>query len=1109
MAERSVRARTRISWRTDAPLISLLLIAFVLLVFSSGGALYALAGSDSWSGAPNVCTSPQVSTTTNCTFTAEVAAANTTEPGEWWNKSTWYKFVPASTATIYIRAESPGYDNTLYLRDSSGTILTQNDDSYSLDAAVSYSLTSGSTYYVGVGSYRNSGIPSVSVLLTMSRPDAPTSVTASVNGTSGTASVTWTQADISTRSVTGFTVNAYTGGSLVLSRSVSGSPPSTSYAFSGLTNGTAYTFRVSATNSVGTSELSTESSAVTPYGVQTVTFATLASRAYGSDPFTVSATTNAPGATIEFSSTTTAVCTSDGNTVTIVNVGTCSITATGSAVTGWSSGSTTRTFTVTAKSLTVSGFAVTAREYNGNQTMAVTGSGVLNGVIATDSSNVSLTGAPIGTADSKNVGTRTVTISGLSLTGAAASKYSLSAITVSGQITAKPLTISSPTVASREYNGSTTVTVTPGTVSGYVSPETLTISAIGVLDSPNAGERTATVSYTLANGTNGGVATNYSLPNGSTQVTISRRVLVVTGTTVADKAYNKSTNATVTLGTVSNYVGAERPVVTASGTFASANPGIQPVTITYDVADDVATSALGANYEVASASLSAEISKAILTFTVTARDRSYNGANSATLVVGPLVGVKVGDDVTINDDKVTGTFGDAEPGSNKLVSLTLASGLLVGADADKYVFQVPANPRADITKANQTGFEITNASSFVADGSLTLQAAGGQTSGNISFSVASGPCQITNSRLTSSRGGTSCVINATRSGDSRYNSASSSLSVRVDKVAQNLYFRSQAPSSPAVGSTYTVNVESDVSLAPTIVIANSSSTVCSISAGIVSFNAVGTCLISASQSGNDVYGSAAASQSVTVVAVPVTSTTVPSSTGANGISPSTSVPQSAVAAPVPSSSSTSSSSTSSTTTTTTTTIPADPSKPILGADGEPVELAAGETTVLIRGEEVVVNTVQEDGQLVMTLPNNVVVRIGARVAGGASAQVGPDGVLRAYRNSEVVVELKGLVPGTTFTVFMFSTPIELGRGSVNADGTVSQTVKLPGIAEIGSHTLQVNGVGPGGEVVSVSMGIKVEKKQSNTAAAILAISAAILLALLGGRPIFTRRRRRS
>ena len=416
-----------------------------------------------------------------------------------------------------------------------------------------------------------------------------------------------------------------------------------------------------------------------------------------------------------------------------------------------------------------------------------------------------------------------------------------------------------------------------------------------------------------------------------------------------------------------------------------------------------------------------------------------------------------------------------------------------------------SNTTITIGKASQTGLTITNSDSFTTGSTLTLTASGGQSSGSLSWAVQSGACSLSGSSLSANRGGIQCVIEVTRAGDNNYLSDSASATITVSKITQNLIFRSSSPSSPVVGSTYTVSIDSDAFLAPTIAIANNSASVCSITAGVVTFNAVGTCLISASQSGSDTYSAAAASQSVNVVAAPVI--TAPPAPSVAGGAPApapvvtTTMPQSAVAS-VQSSTTTS----STTSTTTTTTIPTDPGKPVLGANGEPVEIADGETTALVRGQVVAVKTSQDNGQLVMKLPNDVEIRVGTKSPDGQSAQVGPDGILRVFRESKVAIELGGFVPGTTFTIFMFSTPVELGRGTIGADGNVSQFVALPGSAAVGSHTLQVNAVGPGGELVSVSMGIRVEKKQSNTAVALLAISVAILLALLSGRPIFKRRR---
>ena len=425
-----------------------------------------------------------------------------------------------------------------------------------------------------------------------------------------------------------------------------------------------------------------------------------------------------------------------------------------------------------------------------------------------------------------------------------------------------------------------------------------------------------------------------------------------------------------------------------------------------------------------------------------------------------------------------------------------------------YLERSSTNTTISITKASQTGLSVTSSASFTAGDSLSLTATGGQSSGSLSWSLNSGICSLSGSTLTASRGGITCVVEVTRAGDSNYYADSVTQTVAVDKIVQVLTFRSTPPSSPVVGGTYTVQVDSDASLAANVVIANQSSSVCSISAGVVTFNAVGVCLVSASQSGNDVYAAAAASQSITVGVVSTTTVPpAPSSSGSNTDVSTTTIPQSQVPAPV-STTSTTSTSTTTTTTTTTTTLPADPGSPYL-ANGEAPTLEAGEATAVVRGQKVKVLTKTENGQMIMTLPGNVILRIGTTNSASGEAQVGADGVLRMYGNTDLSVSVIGFVPKTTYTVFMFSDPVELGRGETSAKGTVNELVLVPNDVETGEHTLQVNGVGPGDEVISVSMGFEVMERQSNTRLAVLVISLAIALALLGGRPIFKRRRGRA
>lgn len=102
------------------------------------------------------------------------------------------------------------------------------------------------------------------VVVAATKPSAPTSVT----GTSAdsAASVSWTAATSGGAPVTKYTVTASPGGGTC-------ETATTSCSISGLTNNTAYTFSVTATNAIGTSTSSSASSAVTPRGTTyTVTF---------------------------------------------------------------------------------------------------------------------------------------------------------------------------------------------------------------------------------------------------------------------------------------------------------------------------------------------------------------------------------------------------------------------------------------------------------------------------------------------------------------------------------------------------------------------------------------------------------------------------------------------------------------------------------------------------------------------------------------------------------------------------------------------------------------------------------------------------------------------
>ena len=150
-------------------------------------------------------------------------------------------------------------------------------------------------------------------------PGAPTSPVATAGDTQ--ASVAFV-APVNTggTAITGYTVTV----SPAHVASVAGA--SSPIVVMGLTNGMAYTFRVTAHNSAGTGPASVASNSITPAAAQTITFATPGAQNFGTTP-TLTATSDS-GLTPVFTSSTPGVCTiTTGGALTLATAGTCTINA--------------------------------------------------------------------------------------------------------------------------------------------------------------------------------------------------------------------------------------------------------------------------------------------------------------------------------------------------------------------------------------------------------------------------------------------------------------------------------------------------------------------------------------------------------------------------------------------------------------------------------------------------------------------------------------------------------------------------------------------------------------------------------------------------------------
>jgi len=230
---------------------------------------------------------------------------------------------------------------------------------------------------------------------------------------------------------------------------------------------------------------------------------------------------------------------------------------------------------------------INSRAYDGTTNGGNVAVLLLEGFVGDET--VTLDSATAAAYSSANVGTYTDVVITYTLgdgdNGGLAANYTLANGSASGQITAKALTISAPSIASKEYDGTTAAgAVTAGTLSGLVGSETLTVSGTAAaLDSQNVGTyENIEITYTLGDGDNGGLATNYSLAAGSATAEVTAKNLTVSGATVTTKTYDTTDTATITGGSLVGVIeGEDVSIASITGTFDDANAGEnKPVTAT-------------------------------------------------------------------------------------------------------------------------------------------------------------------------------------------------------------------------------------------------------------------------------------------------------------------------------------------------------------------------------------------------------------------------------------------------------------------------------------------------------------------------------------------------
>ncbi len=303
----------------------------------------------------------------------------------------------------------------------------------------------------------------------------------------------------------------------------------------------------------------------------------------------------------------------------------------------------------------------------------------------------------------KNTGSgKTVSVSGISISGADASDYTLVNTTASttANITPAPLTITAKT-NTKTYDSTTSAAATP-TVAGLKGLDTVT-GLSETYDSKDAGTgKTLNIAgYVVNDGDSGGDYTVTTVNN--TTGVVRPASLTITATTNT-KTYDSTTSASAT-PTVAGLLGSDT-VTGLSETYNNKNAGTgKTLSVAgYTVNDGNS----GGDYTVTTrTNTTGVITPASLTLTALTNTKTYDGTTSAS-ATPTMAGLQGSDTVT----GLSETYGSKNVGTS--LTLTVASGYTVndGDSGRDYTVTAVNNTTGVITPASLTLTALTNTKTY-------------------------------------------------------------------------------------------------------------------------------------------------------------------------------------------------------------------------------------------------------------------------------------------------------------------------------------------------------------------------------------------------------------
>jgi filamentous hemagglutinin family protein len=297
-------------------------------------------------------------------------------------------------------------------------------------------------------------------------------------------------------------------------------------------------------------------------------------------------------------------------------------------------------------------------------------------------------GSGTNTFSDKNAGAgKTITVSGITVTGADAGNYIWNTgATTTADIAKANLSVTA-TGATKTYDGTTSASANLS--DNRLGSDVLVLSASSKAFADKNAGLGKTINVTGINVT-GADAANYTWNTSAiTAADIAKAALAVTAAGV-NKTYDGTTTAGASLN--DNRLGSDSLVITSTGkAFSDKNAGTGK---TISVSGINVTGADAGNYTWNTSTVaSADIEKAALNVTATGLNKTYDGTSAANANLGDSrIG---GDDLVLSASGKA--FADKNAGLGK--ALTVSGINVTGADAGNYTWNTTAATTADIAKA--------------------------------------------------------------------------------------------------------------------------------------------------------------------------------------------------------------------------------------------------------------------------------------------------------------------------------------------------------------------------------------------------------------------------